>query len=365
MLRQECGADELDVASLPIFEGVSNDLLAAITPDLIWRFSHDEVICHQDEEADALLVLLHGQAAVWSKGIYLVPRGPYSIIGEQAFINRTRRSATVTAQGMVKALVLPRPLVERLMADTAFVTNLLRLVSAKLAESTNDRAEHYRDQQLLYSEFGAHLSPHVRQQLLAKGEAYGNPRYADIVILFSDIRSFTARSAGMSEDEIAIQLGSYLDAVVDAIHKYGGMVDKFVGDAVMAIWGYAPSESDLAQQTFDCAQELVQLAASMSYGGSPIAIGVGLNAGRVFVGNIGGPGKRQFTVLGQPVNLASRYESKAKDLGSPIVVGPALYERLRPDTQNRLTPHHNQSIKGCEAQTLYTSDPASIEQGEA
>ena len=91
----------------------------------------------------------------------------------------------------------------------------------------------------------------------------------------------------------------------------------------------------------------------MEFGGEPIAIGVGLNAGRVFIGNIGGKGKRQFTVLGDPVNLASRYEAHSKLLDVPMVIGEAVYRQLPCEMRSALKEHRNQPIKGAKPQTVY------------
>ena len=250
------------------------------------------------------------------------------MIGEQAFINRTTRSATVIAQGMVKALILPRSLVERLLGDVTFLGSLLRFVSQKLGEATNERAFRFRNEHLLFSEFSAHLSPAITQRLLATGLTYGEPRYIDAVILFADIRSFTEQSAGMIPQDIAQQLSAYFDAMVNLIHRHEGLIDKFIGDAVMAMWGFVPSEEDLAKQAFACAKAMIATAAKMTFGNKPIAIGVGLNAGQVFIGNVGGEGKRQFTVLGTPVNLAARFESETKVLGAPLAMGKAFYAMI-------------------------------------
>jgi adenylate cyclase len=200
--------------------------------------------------------------------------------------------------------------------------------------------------------------------LLATGIDYGSPRHIkNAVILFSDIRCFTFHSAEMSAAEIANQLSPYLSAVVDVIHRHGGLVDKFIGDAVMAVWGYTASDRK-AVDAFKCAEEMVRLAAGMQFGNSPIRIGVGLNTGEVFSGNIGNAGKKQFTVLGMPVNLASRFESKAKELNAPIVLGQAFYDALPTELQHLLTPHTEQDIKGDSPQTLYTFDPAPDEKGQ-
>ena len=351
------GPDDPSLVTLPLFTDVSAEMLTCVTAEMYHTFMNDEVLFHQGEAADSLVVLLHGTVKIETDGIYIVSRSAYEVIGEQAFINSTSRSASAVAQGMVKALVLPRHVVDRLLEDPAFCKNLLKLVSLKLTEATVERAIRYRHEELLFSEFRAHVAPEVLQRLLATGMRYGDPRYIDAVILFSDIRSFTQRSAGMTPETIAEELSPYLDAIVEVIHRYKGFVDKFIGDAVMAIWGFAPSEEDMISQALDCAKEMILTASRMSFGDEPIAIGIGLNAGQVFIGNVGGAGKRQFTVLGTAVNLAARFESESKALGTEIVLGPAFYDRLSSEQQTGLVPHEGRHIKGAEPLTVYTCKP--------
>jgi len=347
----------LDVSLLPIFNDVPADLLERITPEMLCFYGDGAIMLAEGAPADNLLILLRGQVRILLNGTFLVTRYPYAALGEQAFINKTVRSTTVIAQGMVETLVLPSALVEQLMENIAFMRNLLRLVSEKLAQASNERAFRFRNEQLLFSEFRAHLSPDITSSLLATGLTYGTPRYIDAVILFSDIRAFTEQSAGMTPQEIARQLGLYLDATVAVIHRHGGLVDKFIGDAVMAIWGFAASEGDPVTQAFACAQEMLRTAASMRFAGQPIGIGIGLNAGQVFIGNIGGEGKRQFTVLGSPVNLAARFESETKALDAPIAMGEDFYDRLPAELQALAMKHENRPIKGVGPQTLYTYTP--------
>jgi class 3 adenylate cyclase len=350
----------INLSLLSVFEGIPIELLQSVLhEDMVRFYSDEEILFHQRDEGGCLVVLLHGQARVIVDNVFLVTRRPYELIGEQAIVNRTTRSATVIAQGMVKALVIPKASVEQLMTNVTFMTNLLRLVSNKLSEASSERAFRFRNERLLFQEFRAHLSPEATQQLLAVGIEYGKPQYIDAIILFSDIRAFTERSAGMTPERIADQLGSFLDATVSVIHRYEGIVDKFIGDAVMAFWGFAPTEQDPVKQAFTCAQEMVHTAAQMHFGGEPIDIGVGLNAGQVFSGNIGGDGKRQFTLIGTPVNLAARFEAETKVLRVPIVLGQAFYDRMLPDMQRYLIKHENHPIKGAKPQTIYTYTPNS------
>ncbi len=262
---------DMDLSRLPLLQGIPGDLLKRIRlEEMVHFFADSEPIFHQGDEATCLVVLLHGQVRIVADGIYLVSRRAYEVLGEQAIINRTPRSATVYAQGTVKALVIPRDLVEQLMGNAVFLGNLLRDVSAKLSQATGDRAFRYRNEHLLLSEFRAHLSPEVTNRLLATGLTYGNPRFIDAIILYADIRSFTERSAKMTTQEIAEQLSSYLDVMVDVIHRHEGLVDKFIGDAVLAIWGFVPSEMDPVMQAFACAQEMICTASQMCFGGKPI-----------------------------------------------------------------------------------------------
>jgi class 3 adenylate cyclase len=352
-----------NLGEVPLFTQVSPEALRLVTPDMVKHFRNGEVILrHGDEEAH-LVVLLEGQACVYRGEIFLVCRSAPAVIGEQAFIDKTTRSATLIAQGFVKALILPEATAQELMHDNAFVRNLLGILSCKLRQATEERERHYRREELLFSEFKAHASDAMVDSLLATGIDYGSPRFIkDAVILFSDIRNFTTRSASMSPTEIAEQLSSYLSEIVDTIHRHGGLVDKFIGDAVMAVWGYTASDRK-AEDAFECAKEMVRVAARMQFGGQPILIGVGLNSGEVFSGNVGNEGKKQFTVLGTPVNLAARFESKAKGLNAPVVMGEAFYNALPSEIQILLKPHSEQDIQGHDSQTLYTFDPIRGEEG--
>jgi len=352
------GANGLDLGGVSLFEHVSPQAVRAVSLDMVRHFRHGDIIFRRGDEAKYLVILLEGQACVYNDDTFITCRTSPAVVGEQAFIDETTRSATLTAQGFVKALVLPEATVRELMRDITFVSNLLRVVSCKLREATEERARHYRREELLFSEFKGHASEEMINSLLATGVDYGSPRFIqDAVILFSDIRDFTTRSAFLTPDEIAVQLSPYLSEIVDTIHRHGGLVDKFVGDAVMAVWGYTASERK-ALDAFRCAAEMSRVASEMQFGGHPIRIGVGLNTGEVFSGNVGNEGKKQFTVLGMPVNLAARFESKAKELGAPIVMGQAFREQLPTELQSLLTAHAGQAIKGDSPQTLYTFNPA-------
>ena len=364
----------LDLAS--IFADVHPSLIEQIDSDMVRFYSDGDVVIQYGDAPNGFVVLLKGSVRIERGGVFMTERQAPSVIGEQAYIDAVAHSADVIAQGLVKALVLPDTLVEHMLDDAAFARNMLRLLSGKLRAATADRAERYRVQELLFDEFRAHLSPTVLNRLLEQGERYGDPRRIDAIVLFSDIRDFTPRSATLPPEKLAVELAPYFEAVVDIIHAHGGMVDKFIGDAVMAIWGYAPTvhgvaDSVTAKNVVRCAREMVRVVATLPLGDRPIEIGVGLGYGSVFSGNIGGRGKRQWTVLGETVNMAARYESKSKELAAPIIAGqtfidllgdaPSVTTNSSANAEETVPPmrfiaHYDQQMKGAPNQTLYALD---------
>lgn len=146
--------------------------------------------------------------------------------------------------------------------------------------------------------FNSHLAPDITARLLSSGDEYGKPRLIQGVVLFADVRGFTTTSRALPPDTLASQLGEYLDEMVKILLDHHAYVDKFIGDAVMGVWGFPFVTKNQATEAFACAKQMVERAAEKAIGGNPVKIGVGLSAGTIFCGNIGSDLKRQFTVLG-------------------------------------------------------------------
>jgi len=349
-----------DLTAIPLFADVSPEVLRAALPCPTCRtFLQGQRLFESGDPATGFFVILRGNVSVELEGAFLVPRGEHELIGEQALLaNDGRRTATVSARDLVSALWIPRESCDALLKDSQFSLNLVRVLSNKLTQATRDRAYRYSKEALVFGEFRAHVAPEVLDQLIADGEAYGAPRKAEVIVLFSDIRDFTRRSTDLAPEQLAQDLTKYLNHVVDLVHQHRGMVDKFVGDAVMAVWGaFEDLSAAHARLALDCARYMVTSAATFTLGAQPLQIGVGLNAGTVFIGNIGGDGKRQFTVLGSAVNLASRFEAKTKDFGQPIVLGEDVARLLAPEVRSTLSKHEEIEIKGAAPQRLYSFDP--------
>ncbi|MCP4043341.1 MAG: adenylate/guanylate cyclase domain-containing protein, partial [Gammaproteobacteria bacterium] len=158
----------------------------------------------------------------------------------------------------------------------------------------------------------------------------------DMVILFSDIRSFTSISEQLAPCDLIQVLNDYLSHMTRCIERFGGIVDKFIGDAVMAL--FPPDESGLsgAERASRAAlmmrAELEHFNRTLPEDMPRFEIGVGLHTGQVVVGLIGSPQKRSYTAIGDPVNTASRLEGMTKALGAGILVSRELCEQLPADT---------------------------------
>ena len=185
--------------------------------------------------------------------------------------------------------------------------------------------------------FGAYLSPELlKKMLLEKQGAAVRSERRPVTILFSDLRDFTSLSESTGQEELIALLNEYLAAMVECIHEEGGTLHKFIGDAVMAVWGDLTSDGSeadaakAARAALKMHRRLAELNVGWRQAGRPeLRMGIGLNHGAVLVGNIGSPRRMEFTVIGDAVNLASRLESLTKELKAGTLVGEALVPLLR------------------------------------
>jgi len=152
------------------------------------------------------------------------------------------------------------------------------------------------------------------------------------VVFFSDIRGFTPMSETMSPDDIARLLTEYFTEMVDKVFEFGGTLDKFMGDAIMALWGAPIVHEDDADRAVQCAvaqlNELEKLNAKWKQEGrTEVQIGIAINFGEVFAGNIGSDRRLEYTVIGDAVNTAYRLCGKAGP--NEILISEPFYEQLK------------------------------------
>ena len=172
--------------------------------------------------------------------------------------------------------------------------------------------------------FGRYVSREVMSQVLDEAPGLRGERRV-VSILFSDLRGFTTLSENLPAEEVAARLNEYFPAMTEAIFAYRGMINDFIGDAVMAIFG-APLEDP--EHALHAAQSAVAMDRALralnrrwdEAGLRPLQMGIGIHTGEVFAGNVGGAERVKYTVIGDAVNVAERLEGLNKELGTTILV---------------------------------------------
>ena len=172
----------------------------------------------------------------------------------------------------------------------------------------------------------------------------------ELTVVFSDIRGFTALSDTMPVREVVGLLNAYHARMVEAVFRCGGTLDKYRGDGVMAFFNAPVGQPDHAQRALQCVSEMqseLELlnAERTSRGEVPLQMGIGVHTGRAIVGDIGAPHRREFTAIGEAVNISSRLESMTKDLGLDTLVSAETVSRL-PDT-SALKEVGEHTVRGC------------------
>jgi len=190
-----------------------------------------------------------------------------------------------------------------------------------------------KTEQKIRNIFQKYVPAKVIDEVLGNPEAMLVGKNRDLAVLFSDIRGFTTISERLAPDELVLTLNRYFSLMVDIIMARGGTVDKYIGDAVMAIFG-APIEGDNdALLSVLAGLEMVEAlegfnADQLARGGVEFHIGVGINFGEVTVGNMGSEKKMNYTVIGDHVNLASRLEGLTKKYKTTLLVSERVYQRV-------------------------------------
>ncbi len=188
---------------------------------------------------------------------------------------------------------------------------------------------------LIKSMFSTYLNPSVVEELLAHPEklVLGGKR-EELTVLFSDIQGFTSISQDMPPEDLVSLLNEYLSVMSEIVFRHRGTLDKYEGDAVMAFWGAPVPQKDHPVRACLSALEMQnavkEINESWQQQGKPqIRIRVGINTGEMVVGNLGGTGKFDYTVIGDSVNLASRLEGANKEYGTGIMVSHRTYELVK------------------------------------
>jgi class 3 adenylate cyclase len=205
-----------------------------------------------------------------------------------------------------------------------------------MEQAFNGMVHGLREGQRMEDRFRRYVSPEIVDEIMKHQEQIrlaGERRY--VTVLFSDVRGFTSMSEVLPPDAVMQMLNELFAAMTPLIMEEGGMLDKFIGDCIMAVWGAPLDCRDQELRAVRCAMRMHQKleevnAQRLARGAMPIQIGVGINSGVAIAGNVGSQDRLAYTVIGDTVNVAQRLESLCRDYPeSAAVVGHVTYEKVR------------------------------------
>ncbi len=176
--------------------------------------------------------------------------------------------------------------------------------------------------------FGQHVSPAVVEKLLSQKEFTSETKH--VCMLFFDIRNFTRFSENRKPEEVVNYLNTIFDSAIDIINSNGGIINKFLGDGFMAVFGAPISSGDDVRNAVNASLEIIaKIKNDVANGNIPeTKIGIGLHSGNAVTGNVGSSLRKEYTIIGDVVNLASRIEQLNKTYSSQLLVSEDVWNTL-------------------------------------
>jgi class 3 adenylate cyclase len=195
-----------------------------------------------------------------------------------------------------------------------------------LAASFNRMQAGLAERQRLQAAFGTYVDPNLAARLLEQGDDVFTGERREVTVMFIDIRDFTPYAEANTAEDTVARLNALFELVVPTVVDAGGHVNKFLGDGALAVFGAPNDLADHADAAVSVAVSIIRLVAER-FGGT-LRIGIGINTGVVIAGTIGGGGKLEFTLIGDPVNVTARVEQLTKTTHDAILLTQQAVDAL-------------------------------------
>jgi class 3 adenylate cyclase len=220
-----------------------------------------------------------------------------------------------------------------------------------LADDFNSMSKGLEEREFIRDTFGRYIAPEIAKEVMA-GKVNLSGELINTTVMFTDIADYTAISEKMTPEELVKMLNEYFSFVIGIIQKNKGVVNKFIGDSVMAVFNAPVRDEAHADNAVKAALEIISSSVSRKFNGVEITTRIGINTDEVLAGNIGATDRLEYTVIGDGVNMASRLEQLNKAHNSNIMIGQRTKEFLK--AEYKVEKIEGVSIKGKEElQTVY------------
>ena len=253
-----------------------------------------------------------------------------------ASIPRPTVSVPVMGAGIVLYLVISQIVFSRTGILLSIISPILVFALGVIIPTLEEAFTQEMEKRRVHNLFSRFISPEMVDQMLETRDIDSLNKRTDLTILFSDIRGFTTLSERMSPDRLVSLLNPYLDRMTTIIHRHGGTVDKYEGDAIIAFFGepipYKDHAVRAARAAIEMRQALKDLNQTWQQRGifsGRFEMGIGINTGEVFVGLLGSSQRINYTVIGDAANLAARLQDKTKDYQVPILISGETQARIK------------------------------------
>jgi len=318
-----------------VFIGASSETLQDLYPT---PFSSTDLTPGVEVVANAVATILSGQyfriAPPWVAVVLILIAGVIAW-----FISKIPRPSLAIGLmfGGIVGYIILRNIVFfqtgwQLAMVSPSLTLFLGVVIPTLEQAVTQEAEKRRVRGM----FSRFISPEMVNQLLETQDINSLNKRTELTILFSDIRGFTSISERLSPEEVVSLLNPYLQVMSEVIHKHGGTVDKYEGDAIVAFFGEPIPHPDhairAARASVEMRQELKKLTRQWQAEGrftDVFEMGIGLNTGEVFVGLLGSEQRVNYTVIGDTANMAARLQDLTKEFGHPVLLSQTTFEQIK------------------------------------
>jgi adenylate cyclase len=222
------------------------------------------------------------------------------------------------------------------------------IVSLQIKRQFTRALRSIEEQNRILGMFGQHVSPAVVDKLLSQDvEIAGEVRH--VCVMFLDIQGFTTFSENKRPEEVVEYLNSLFPVMIESVNRHDGIVNKFLGDGFMAVFGAPITDAQDCRNAVAASLEIIKEVALMSKRGdiAPTTIRIGLHSGEAVTGNVGSTARKEYTIIGDVVNLAARLEQMNKQFGSALLVSEMVTQRLG-EMQVEQVEHGAVQVKGRE-----------------